>query len=246
MTAYCISDLHLLPGPNEGFGRFGVFCERLPACTGQLFILGDLVDAWLGDDASLTAYAGVVEIIARLTASGVAVTLLAGNHDFLFGEDFRAATGAALAADPLPIFQAGSSFLLSHGDALCLDDTAYQQIRTRMRSAAWQSEFLASPIEQREAFARQLRDTSQTAAAGKAEQMMDVTQPGLRALHDHYRIPTLIHGHTHRPAVHRDPRNEGFAQRLVMGCWSDGAEIVRIENGQADLLRLEEFLENPG
>ena len=95
MTAYCISDLHLLPGPNEGFGRFGAFCERLPASTEQLFILGDLVDAWLGDDASLTAYAGVVEIIARLTASGVAVTLLAGNHDFLFGEDFRAATGLA-------------------------------------------------------------------------------------------------------------------------------------------------------
>lgn len=242
MTTYCISDLHLPPAGDVECERFAAFCAAISGSAEQLYILGDLVDAWLGDDAGLQHYPRVVASIAALVDAGVAVTLLAGNHDFLYGEAFRAATGAQLASDPLPVIVAGAPFLLSHGDALCTGDIAYQEVRARMRSAAWQSEFLSRRIAQREAFARELRQASQTATAQKSDQIMDVAPQALRLLHAQYRTPVLIHGHTHRPAVHTDPQQEGFARRLVMGCWRETGEIVRIAAGQAELLAVETFL----
>lgn len=242
MLSYCISDLHLPAGPSELTDRFAQFCACLADCAEQIYILGDLVDAWLGDDAGLEAYPQVVACIADLVDAGVAVTLLSGNHDFLYGEAFRRACGALLAPDPLIVRQAGQAFLLSHGDALCTADTAYQTIRSSMRSAAWQKAFLDQSLAERQAFAARLRQTSNAQTAEKSLEIMDVSADAVHRLHRETGVPTLIHGHTHRPKVHANPGVEGFTQRYVLGAWHDNAQVVRIDNAAADLISLEQIL----
>jgi UDP-2,3-diacylglucosamine hydrolase len=181
-----------------------------PQC---LFILGDLVDAWVGDD-QLRAVdpdsieAQLTELLRSISASGIAVYLMHGNRDFLFGPAFAAATGATLISDPVIIQtkpntsgepQAAQTIVLTHGDQLCTADTDYQAFRRQVRDPAWQAAFLAKPLEERLAIAQQLRQTSETEKAGKSMMIMDITPDAAVALTDHHSADALIHGHTHRP-----------------------------------------------
>ena len=211
-----ISDLHLapeLPRTVEAFERY------LRACDADaLFILGDLFEVWLGDDALVLPFEARCAQALREAARRLTVHVMRGNRDFLLGPAFFAFTGCLEANDPLCVQGFGQSVLLAHGDAWCLADTAYLPMRALLRSESWQREFLARPLAQRQAIAAQMRAASQAHQAGEAAEAgyADVDQPlGLRWL-AHCAATTLIHGHTHRPQVQSWPEGR---QRIVLPDW---------------------------
>ncbi len=224
IDAIVISDLHLsaeMTHQAQQLNRqFEHFCHQLPVTCRQLFLLGDLFDAWLGDDVlNSKCEAGcharwVAAQLQQLQQRGVEIFIMVGNRDFLLGEAFCRAVGAQWLPDPsvltiqLPNGGQGGEYhvLLSHGDALCWDDVAYQQFRSRVREPKWQQHFLVQPLAQRQAIARQIQQHSQQDKSQKTMQMMDVHPDAVTALFAEYmlhRIKTLIHGHTHRPAHHQ-------------------------------------------
>ena len=242
MIAYCISDLHLPPGDNEQTKRFQQFCRSAGTEAQRLLILGDLVEAWIGDDRGILDYEPVLSELRRLTERGVEVALLSGNHDFLYGESFQQATGTTLLPDPFLIADAGVRIAFSHGDALCTDDLDYQNLRRTLRSADWQSEFLAKTAEERYAFAGQLARQSAEATGAKKARTMDVNPGAVRELHRSLDYDVLIHGHTHLPGVHPTSYDGRNTHRIVLGSWQDDAELLRLTSGTPKLIKLDDLM----
>ncbi|EXI79340.1 MAG: UDP-2,3-diacylglucosamine hydrolase [Candidatus Accumulibacter appositus] len=225
-----ISDVHLAPQAPVVTRIFLDFLAGRARSAEHLFILGDLFEAWPGDDCLDQGNAGedsfaadIVAALRALTRSGVGLSLLHGNRDFLLGDSFMAGCGARLLADPhvlsLPTWQ----FVLAHGDALCTDDRDYQAFRALARQDDWQSAFLAKPLHERRQAILALRQQSESAKRGKADFLMDVnpaaTDDFLRA----HGYATLIHGHTHRPARHDHIVDGIHVERWVMADWTDQA-----------------------
>ena len=250
MTTLLISDLHLHPGAPEITEGFLRWLEERAFGSDALYILGDFFEAWIGDDLldlsghDPTGNADLAERIAlalkRLADDGTALYLMHGNRDFLLGERFAEQAGATLLPDPSLVEIDGRPVLLMHGDSLCTRDEAYQAFRAQARHPLWQEQVLSMPIDQRIALARQLREQSGEANSNKAEDIMDVTPEEVVRVMAEQDVTTLIHGHTHRPAVHDLSIDGQAATRLVLGDWQpdQGWEIV-IEEGQAP--RLEHF-----
>ncbi|MBT6274477.1 MAG: UDP-2,3-diacylglucosamine diphosphatase, partial [Chromatiales bacterium] len=201
---------------------FTQFLDTLPSATRGLYILGDLFDGWLGDDDARRPHGEVTGAIARAAGRGIAVHVMHGNHDFLLGERFATASGSQSLPDPYVTEFFGVRTVLSHGDALCTDDTEYQQWRAYSRDAANQAAFLSLPMEQRAAQAAALRHRSQAAVQLKAADIMDVNDAAVAQLLDESRADVLIHGHTHRPACHRLSLPSRPATRWVLGDWYGG------------------------
>jgi UDP-2,3-diacylglucosamine hydrolase len=235
MATLFVSDLHLQGGQTPSDGLFRRFLREQAVTAEALYILGDLFEAWLGDDLVLPEQQGVIDALRALTDSGVPLYLMHGNRDFLLGEGFARLTGGTLLADPCVIDLYGSPALLMHGDLLCSDDLPYQQMRRQLRDPQWIATFLAKPAAERVAFARQLRDTSREEIGRKADYEMDVNAETVAAYLQQYRVGRLIHGHTHRPAVHTLPDG---SQRLVLGAWHDGGSVLRCDG---EGCRLEQF-----
>lgn len=196
--------------PKRGYSNPGEQPER-PQC---LFILGDLMDAWVGDDqlntlANDSIEAQLIRLLRSISTAGISIYLIHGNRDFLFGPQFATATGATLLQDPTVIEiglgtkDSGQTalrrILITHGDQLCTHDTEYQGFRQHVRDPAWQAAFLSKPLSERLTIAQQLRQTSETEKAGKSMAIMDITPDAAVALTDHHSADALIHGHTHRP-----------------------------------------------
>ncbi|WP_136246770.1 UDP-2,3-diacylglucosamine diphosphatase [Halomonas borealis] len=248
MSTLLISDLHLHPGaPDITEGLLNWLETRAPGAE-ALYILGDFFEAWIGDDLLDLGAAdpsGTAELASRIAAAlkrradaGTAIYLMHGNRDFLLGERFAAAAGATLLADPSVVTLGDERVLLMHGDSLCTLDEAYMSFRAKARDPQWQAQILAMPIPERLALAKQLRDQSGEANSNKAEDIMDVTPDQVvQALRDHG-VTTMIHGHTHRPAVHELELDGTPARRYVLGDWQPqrGWEI-EIEAGQPPILR---------
>ena len=227
MTALFISDLHLTAGDAETTGRFVEFMAGPARAARELYILGDLFEAWIGDDDDDPRLAPIVTALRELTDAGVACALMHGNRDFLLGRRFCAETGARLLGDYERITLNGQPVLLTHGDLLCTDDTRYMTLRTELRSAVWQRDFLARPLDERRQIASDLRQLSATEVAAKDDYIMDVNQAAVeRAMRDHD-VTLLVHGHTHRPAVHRFDLDGREAARIVLGAWYHDPSIVR-------------------
>ena len=184
----------------------------------SLYILGDLFEYWVGDDAGIPFYKDVIAALATLSSAGCAVTVMLGNRDFLLGDAFADASGSHLVReDELLIDLHGEPVLLMHGDTLCTDDTDYQQFRATVRNEEAQAAFLAKSIEERIAYAGQLRDQSRELSAEKAAELMDVNAQEVQSRMELHACQTLIHGHTHRPADHVNlPAGK---RRLVVGDW---------------------------
>jgi len=228
--SFIIADCHLdgsRPAVNE------LLKEFLSAITGadELWILGDLVEYWLGDDAGNPQLDDVFEALAALHASGTALHLMHGNRDFLLGENFAARIGAKLhRKDELIAVLGNEKLLLMHGDTLCTDDEDYQTLRHTLRSAAWQKNFLGLTIPKRVETARTLRAQSRDATAAKTHDIMDVNEQAVQQVMLKRDITTLIHGHTHRPNTHALTLANKKRQRLVLGDWhNDGAHVVHIQ-----------------
>ncbi|NLA67355.1 MAG: UDP-2,3-diacylglucosamine diphosphatase, partial [Gammaproteobacteria bacterium] len=233
MTTLFISDLHQDPERPEITRLFGDFLEGEARRARALYILGDLFEAWVGDDDPSATGAFVADRLATLSAAGVPVHFMHGNRDFLIGADYARRAGMHLLDDPTVVDLYGRPALLMHGDTLCTDDLAYQQFREQTRNPAWQAGFLAQPLEARLAFARQARAASRARQgelrdAGTMEAITDVAPGAVAAAFREHGVDLLIHGHTHRPAVHPLEVDGRACTRVVLGDWYEHGSVLRV------------------
>ena len=234
----CISDVHLNVQDPATFALWQRFLETTQADA--LFILGDLFEVWLGDDAGVGPDALPFEAecthLLRQLSRRIPVFFLHGNRDFLIGPRWLAAAGINLLADPTVLVLGQRRWLLSHGDALCTADTAYQNFRQQVRSAAWQNDFLARPLAERQALARAMRQQSQAQHTKRQQQgqsEIDLDAAACRQWLQTADAPVLIHGHTHQPAKHALGHG---TRRIVLSDW-DGAANAQ-PAPRAEALRL--------
>ncbi|HSV51353.1 MAG TPA: UDP-2,3-diacylglucosamine diphosphatase [Burkholderiaceae bacterium] len=227
-TVDFISDLHLHEAEPQTFAAWQSYMARTPADA--VFILGDMFEVWVGDDAALPGSfeARCVDVL-RAAGSHAKLFFMHGNRDFLAGAGLMAQCQATLLDDPTVLGFAGQRFLLTHGDALCLDDVDYMRFRQEVRSTAWQQEFLAKPLAQRQAIARGLREQSE-ARKRTGVHYADVDTPSATQWLHAANAATMIHGHTHKPADH-DLANG--LRRIVLSDWDAAAAPPR-----AQVLRL--------
>jgi len=214
-----ISDLHLEDPDSGRFRAFARLLEEESARAEAIYVLGDLTEVWVGDDDDGPMATSLAEVLRR-TAERCEVALMHGNRDFLIGRALAAATGVALIDDPLLL---DDGTLLSHGDAFCIDDVAYQEVRKLFRSAVWQRDILGQPLAARRELARNLRAQSRATNANKAENIMDVAAGEVDRVARAHGAARLIHGHTHRPGVHDHP----WGRRYVLGAWERCAWLAR-------------------
>jgi len=223
-----ISDLHIALNKKEITNRFLSFLKNKEHEASTVYILGDLFDAWIGDDDNTSPNKNIKSQLKLLTKSGVQVFLQQGNRDFLLGEQFCRETGVTLLKDYKVINLNGVNTLLTHGDLLCTDDQPYQAFREKSRSDEWKQNVLSKPLLIRLLAARWYRFRSYFHKRKKSQDIMDVNQQTVideMLKHDCYR---LIHGHTHRPAIHDFDINGKPAQRFVLAQWEKGsAQLLR-------------------
>ena len=218
-----ISDCHLDPQRPQVEARLIDFLDHRADTADSLYILGDLFEVWLGDDDAAAAGRTVLDSLRRL-ARRAAVYFIAGNRDFLLGPAFADSVGLTLLREPQRLALGDHVAVLIHGDTLCTDDVDYQRFRALVRSPEWQAEFLARPLAERRRIAAQLRSDSVDAMAQKSAAIMDVNETEVADCFRAQRVDTIIHGHTHRPAVHR--YGEGLT-RYVLGDWNPGPSYLR-------------------
>jgi UDP-2,3-diacylglucosamine hydrolase len=229
MTVLFVSDLHLDASRPQITALFLHFLAGEARGAEALYILGDLFEAWVGDDDPGEPGASVCAALKALSASGVAVHLMRGNRDFLFGQDMARRCGARLLPDPCVVDLHGQPTLLMHGDLLCSDDLAYQAFRAQVRDPAWQAQFLAQPLAARQAFAAQARAASQKHQAGVSETITDVAADTVQAVMAAHGVDRLVHGHTHRPAIHALQVQGAPATRVVLGDWYEQGSVLRVD-----------------
>jgi len=222
-----ISDLHLSAARPELTRLFLSFIESHALGSRQLYILGDLFDAYIGDDDNSTPNREVKAALRRLTGAGTAVFFQHGNRDFLVGERFAQETGATLLGDWAVIDLFGEPALITHGDLLCTDDTLYQAARTRVRAESWKRKALSKPLFIRQLYARWYRFKSGLDKGKKTLAIMDANPEAILDAQRRHGTHTLIHGHTHRPAV-QDLEIDGVpAKRFVLAEWNRHGQVLR-------------------
>jgi len=233
-----VSDLHLDAAHPEIGRQFEAFLASDARSAEALYILGDLFEAWLGDDDPDPAARATVRALRGLTDSGVAVFVMHGNRDFLIGERFRRETGARLLADGTVVNLYGERVLLMHGDELCTDDVSYQRLRRIVRNPVVRAIFRIMTLDQRRALARKLRAGSREHVGMTAPEIMDVNAAAVTQAFREAGVRTLIHGHTHRPAVHRLEIDGAPAQRIVLGDWYAQGSVLEVSPGGYELRTL--------
>ena len=227
MTAWFASDQHLDPSTPAIAERFHRFLDGPVRGARLLFLLGDLFEAWLGDDDPEPAHRAAIAALAARAASGTRVFVMRGNRDFMLGERFCADAGATLLDDPAILTLGDARVLLTHGDGLCTDDRAYQRLRSLVRDPDLRAGFARLPIEARRRLATEAREGSREHLASASSYITDVNAAAVDAVFREAGVDTMIHGHTHRPAVHRSRAGGSERSRIVLGAWHDEAHVVR-------------------
>jgi UDP-2,3-diacylglucosamine hydrolase len=234
-----VSDLHLDASAPEGIAQFIAFLDGEARDAAALYILGDLFEAWVGDDDPEPARTRVCAALRRYTDSGVPCFILRGNRDFLLGEGFEQRTGCRLLPDPVLLERGSLRVFISHGDPLCTADHSYQEFRSMVRNPEWQARYLKLPLATRRALAETARRGSKAHTERQQAQIMDVHP---RAVSEAFRVSgatLMIHGHTHRPAVHTVQTAAGTAQRIVLGDWyGNGSYLALDPDGQYEIIAL--------
>ena len=210
-----ISDCHLDASRPEVTAVLADFLERRAEKARYLYILGDLFEVWLGDDNPAPEHQGVIRLLRQL-AQRTELFFMAGNRDFLLGEVFAAQNNITLLEEPHLLNLGEQKVALVHGDLLCTDDHDYQAFRAVVRSPDWQSDFLSKPLAERQQVAADLRSQSAEAMTEKSMQIMDVNPAAVQNCFHDNQVSVIIHGHTHRPAVHHYEAN---LTRYVLGDW---------------------------
>lgn len=222
MSTLFISDLHLAPERPEVTRAFFEFLDTRVRRAEALYILGDLFEAWIGDDDPADLAQQVADKIRTLGDGGVKVFFLHGNRDFLVGKRFAKRSGCTLLPEHTTIDLYGRPVLLLHGDTLCLDDVAYQKFRNKVRNPVSKWLMTHLPLKKRQQIARDWRDKSMQANSNKSDNIMDVSAAEVERLMTKFATSTMIHGHTHRPARHQ--HNSG--ERLVLGDWQQHGWVI--------------------
>ena len=245
MATLFISDLHLDPERPAITDLFGQFLDTEARDADALYILGDLFEAWVGDDDPSTTGQQVADGLRRLADTGVPAFFIHGNRDFLVGQDYARRAGLCILPDPAVVSLYGEPVLLMHGDLLCTDDHAYQAFRAQTRDPHWQAKFLAQPLAARQAFAAQARQASMSRQQdmidgdrASFEAVTDVNPQAVEATLARFGVATLVHGHTHRPAMHAVRIGDREGRRIVLGDWYEQGSVLRVSPGHCDLQAL--------
>ncbi|MFC3653998.1 UDP-2,3-diacylglucosamine diphosphatase [Dyella humi] len=241
MSTLFISDLHLddsRPHITSLFEHYlaGDEVRRADA----LYILGDLVEAWVGDDDDAELPQRIARATGAVRDAGVPVYFMVGNRDFLLGETYAARAGLTLVEDGAVHDLYGTPTLLMHGDVLCTDDVAYQQIRRQVRSPEWKQQVLSMPLEARRALAAKARAESRAHTSSAQETIMDVNADAVAQAMRNAGVKHLIHGHTHRPAVHHFELDGQTAERIVLGDWYEQGSVLRVSPEGRELRAIRE------
>ncbi len=239
MSIAFISDIHLSaqrPATTQLFEEFLAENERL---LERLYILGDLFDYWVGDDSvGLLGHDAVEAALRNTVTAGTQVFFMHGNRDFLVGEEFARRTGCQLLSDPAVVSYEHRNLLLTHGDALCTDDIEHQNSRRQMLSAKWKTAFLQQPLAERIHTAAAMRAQSKAAKRTKSRSVMDVNPHAVENLMRQHGVDTMIHGHTHQPAVHAFEIAQKPAWRYVLGDWPKRRNALYLQQGELVLKNL--------
>jgi UDP-2,3-diacylglucosamine hydrolase len=233
-----ISDLHIDESRPEITAQFADFLRTEACAADALYILGDLFESWVGDDAPDAGQLAAIAAIRRLTGDGVPCFVMHGNRDFLLGERFCEASGAYLLPDPLIVTLYGEPVLVMHGDALCTDDRAYQRLRATVRDPDWQRRFLSLSVHQRRALAGAARTGSQAHTAAVDYTITDVNAESVALALRNSGVATLLHGHTHRPGIHPLTVDERACTRIVLGDWYSQGSVLRWDSSGPELKSL--------
>jgi len=219
MTTLFIADIHLSEERTELTEAFFNYLDYRAIEADTLYILGDLFDAWIGDDAMGDFENSVADKIAEYAAKGKEVFLMHGNRDFLMGNHFAQRAHLTILDDPSLVMLGDIPVLITHGDMLCTDDKKYMKFRKMVRNPLWQKMALAMPLSQRRKVAQQMREKSQTSNIDKPKEIMDVNHDAVVRLMQKYKVRTMVQGHTHRPDVHEFDVADGSMRRYVLGDW---------------------------
>ncbi len=236
MTTLFIADLHLDPLRPEIQARFSGFLQREARQARALYILGDLFEVWVGDDAPLPEYRPGMRALRELADSGVPVYFMHGNRDFLIGQRFARECGVQLLPDPSVINLYGEPTALLHGDSLCTDDREYQRFRYWVRKPWLQDLLLRLPASLRWRIGRSIRARSQQRTRNKPMQIMDVNPEAVVARFHELGVRRMIHGHTHRPDRHKvELGGNATAERIVLGDWFEQGSVLRVDENHCEL-----------
>jgi UDP-2,3-diacylglucosamine hydrolase len=222
-----ISDLHLAPERPAMIDLFVRFCDEIASHYKTLYILGDFVEYWLGDDDPAEGLQPAFDALRKLADTGCSIFFMHGNRDFLIGDALAQRCGFKHIPDPSLIHLNDKAILLMHGDTLCTDDLDYMQFRNTVRDESFQKSFLAKSLSERQQIAQSLRESSKEATAQKKPEIMDVNQQAVESVISQNNVQLLIHGHTHRPAIHTLEIQGVPCKRIVLGDWYDrGSYLV--------------------
>lgn len=238
MATLLLSDVHLDASRPDITAQFLAYIDEARGRFETVYILGDLFEAWVGDDDTDPHNRDVEKALKRLSDHGIKLFFQHGNRDFLIGEDFSVRTGCTLLPEKWVTHLHGRDVLMMHGDSLCTDDVEYQDFRRQVRSPEWQRQFLSLPVKQRYEMARAARDASQTHTSGKPVDILDVNADAVAAAMRSAGIDIMIHGHTHRPAVHDFSLDGTSMTRIVLGDWYDHGSVVVWDDGGFELKTL--------
>ena len=238
MTTLFISDLHLDDHRPETTALLKEFLQAEAVNAEALYILGDLFEFWLGDDVPSKCSVEVAAGLSRLADNGVPCYFMHGNRDFLLQHDYAKLAGIELLPEEHVIDLYGEQVLLMHGDSLCTDDIAYQQMRAVVRNPVWQRDTLSKSPQERLQMALQLREASADHKGNEDMNIMDVNQDEVNRAFERHGVLRMIHGHTHRPATHDLQINGKSAQRIVLGDWYTQGSVLRVQPGSYELSSL--------
>ena len=236
----CISDLHLMPERPQTMELFIRFVDDIASKADTLYILVDFLEVWWGDDDPATGYADVFNSLTELTSKHkTKVYLMHGNRDFMIGQSLADRCHFEIIQDPHKIIINGKDALLMHGDTLCTDDVEYQKFRQMVRNPLWQQQALSKTLEERFQLAKSIRESSKQTTTEKDEYIMDVNQQETdKAFIDNH-VDLIIHGHTHRPAIHHKKVNGRNTTRVVLGDWFEKGSYLRVNDSSE--LKLQSF-----
>lgn len=233
MATWFISDLHLEPARPASTQVLLNFLQHIRGQAASLYILGDLFEYWIGDDFLQTSQGqGVLPILQALkqvAEGGTRVYVQHGNRDFLLADQFANLAACQLLPEQQVIDLYGTKTLIMHGDLLCTDDVDYQKARLLFRSLQWQQQILTKSIPERLQYAQSLRMQSQQSTQTKQEYILDANQGAIESVMRAAQVTQLIHGHTHRPAIHEFELDGQAAQRIVLGDWHQQGSFLRVD-----------------
>lgn len=231
MSILFVSDLHLDATEPEAGEQFVEFLGTRAAHAEALYILGDLFEAWVGDDDDDPYREQLCAALRALGTRGVPCYVMHGNRDFLLQQGFEERSGTHLLPDPVILELGGEAVLVTHGDALCTADRPYQLLRATVRARAWQRRFMRLPLAVRRSLAEQARAGSRRHTGRTSYEIMDADPGAIAAVMRACAVRVLIHGHTHRPAVHEFALDGAPAQRIVLGAWHQRGSALRWDAG---------------